>query len=114
MVPDGRHHRLALVLKIGGRKAGGAAEGFKQGLALFLGPVALRKALKHLDQPNGEEAFGAKPLLMAQQMQFHQQLIDHAAIERRDHEGEGAMEGALAVSDGEAGAHSVQAMVRRR
>jgi len=44
-------------------------------------------------------------------MQFHQQLIDHAAIERRDHEGEGAMEGALAVSDGEAGAHSVQAMV---
>ena len=65
VVPHGRHHGLALPLKIGGGIARGAAEGLKQGLALLHGPIALGEALKHLGHPNGEEAFGAKALLMA-------------------------------------------------
>ena len=33
----------------------------------------------------------------AQQVQLHQQFIDQAPVQRRDHVGEGAVEGALAV-----------------
>jgi hypothetical protein len=39
-------------------------------------------------------------------MEFHQQFIDHAPVEGRDHIGKGLVEGALAIGNGESHAHA--------
>jgi hypothetical protein len=48
-----------------------------------------------------------KALLATQQVELHQEFIHHAPVERRDHMGKSAMEGALAVGNGESSAHGI-------
>jgi hypothetical protein len=47
-----------------------------------------------------------KTPLVAQQMQFHQQLVHQAAVKGSDHMGKSAMKGAFAVGNGEGFAHA--------
>ena len=77
------------------------------------GPVSPGKAVEHLDHPHREQWVGLETLLAAEQVQLNQQLIHHAAIQGTDDVRERAMEGALAVSNGESGAHAGVSKVPR-
>ena len=68
--------------------------------------IALRKTVKNLHQPCGKEGIAAEASLATEQVEFDQQLIHHPPVEGRDHVGEGAVEGALAVGNGEGCAHA--------
>ena len=102
-VPWRPWRRPAAVAELGGVEAGGAAEGFEQFLALFWVPGGIpgrsRQTPAAARRRTGNRS--VKSLLPAEQMQLHQQFIHHAPVEGRDHMGEGAMEDALAVGDGE-------------
>ena len=87
-------------------KPRGAAEGREQGLALLIRLVALGKAVEHLGQPHRKQSVGLKALLMAEQVQFHQQFIHQPPVQRGDHVREGGVKGPLAVGNGEADAHA--------
>lgn len=89
-----------------GIEARGGAEGRKQGLTLLLRPVALGETIKDLGEPHCEQRVAAESALPAEQMQLDEKLIDHAPVQRTDHIGKGCVEGTLAVSNGEAGAHT--------
>ena len=73
--------------------------------ALLFGAVALGEAVEHLGEAHGEQAIGLEALLVAEQVQLHQQLIHQAPVDRRDHIGESAVEGTLAIRNSEAHAH---------
>ncbi len=93
-----------------GVEAGGGAEGLEQGVQVPLRAVAPGEAIEDLHQPDGEEWVALEAFLPAEQMELHQQLIDHPPVERTDDMGKGTMEGALAVGDGESSAHSVHTL----
>ena len=95
-------------------EAVGAAKGLEQGLPLRLGLVTVGEAVKHLGQTNGKEAIGLEPLLMAQQVQFHQEFVHQAAIERRDDVGERLVKGPLAIGNGQARTHAQTSIKFRR
>jgi hypothetical protein len=65
--------------------------------SVTLGAIAPSKAVEHLDQPCREQGVALETTLAAEEVQLHQQFIDHPPVERRDHMGEGAVEGAFAV-----------------
>jgi hypothetical protein len=78
----------------------------KQRLPLGFWAVATAEAVEHLHHPDGKQGVGVETPLVAQKMELHQQLIHQAAVQRRDHMGEGAMKGAFAVGNGEGFAHA--------
>ena len=84
----------------------GAAEGQEELFALVLRLVAAGEAVEHLGQTNGEQLIGMEALLVAQQVQLHQQLIHQAAVERRDDMGKGLVKRPLAIGNGEARTHA--------
>ena len=79
----------------------------EEGLSLLRWLVPPREAVEDLDQADGEEWITLEAFLPAEEMQFDKQLIDHSAIERADHVGEGSVEGTLAVGNGESCAHAI-------
>jgi hypothetical protein len=106
VVSHGLDGRFGLAAKVGGVVATSAAQGLKQGLPLGLGAIATAKGVVELYHPDGKQGVGLETTLVAQKMEFHQQLVDQAAVERSDHMGEGAMKGAFAVGNGEGFAHA--------
>jgi hypothetical protein len=84
----------------------GGAERLKEGIPLGFGPVAAGAAVKHLHQAQGKERIRLEPPLMAEKVEFNEQLIDQPPVEGADHMGEGSMEGSLAVGNSEKGAHA--------
>ena len=62
--------------------------------------ISTGECLKHLTQPHGEQGVDLELFLVTEQMELHQEFIRCSAVQRRDHVGEGAVEGALAVSNG--------------
>ena len=106
VVPHVRHGARSHLAQWSGVKAVGAAEGGEQGFALLVGPIALGEAVEYLGEPHGEQAIGLEALLVAQQVQLHQQFVHQAAVEGGDHMGKRRMKGPLAVGNGLAGAHA--------
>jgi len=106
VVAHGFDRLVGLAAQVARIEAVGAAEGLEQGFLLLVRAVPAREAVEHLGESHGEQAIGAEALLVAEQVQLHQQLIHQPAVERRNHMGKGLVEGALAVGDGETGAHA--------
>jgi hypothetical protein len=103
---NGGYGFIPLAPQGGGVMARAAAESSQKQLPVMVGPIAARKAVKYLDQATGKQGIALKTLLTAQKMQFHQQLVHHPPVEGGHQEGEGAMEGALAVGNREGVAHA--------
>ncbi len=76
-----------------------AAESGEHRLKLILRPIPLREGLVDLAEPYSEQCIDSEVRLMTQQMEFHQQLICRASIQRRDDVRESCVKGFLAVSD---------------
>ena len=106
VMPHAAARLLSLCAQGRAFEAVGGAQGVEQWFTLLLGAVALGEAVEHLGEPHGEQAVGLETLLVAEQMQLHQQFIHQAPVERRDHVGESGVKGPLAVGNGEAGAHA--------
>ena len=78
-----------------------AADGCEQGIEMGFRSVATGEGVEHLTQPHCEQSVDLELFLMTEQVQFHQKLICCTAIQRWNHVGESAVEGALAVSNGQ-------------
>ena len=102
----GCHGAVTLLAQLVGIEAGSGTKGLEQGEALGVRAIAPGKTVEHLDQAAGKQGITAKAGLTAEQVQLHKQLIHHAAIERRDHVGEGAVKLPLAVGNGEGCTHA--------
>ena len=76
-----------------------AAESGEHRLKLILRPIPLREGLVDLAEPYSEQCIDSEVRLMTQQMEFHQQLICRASIQRRDDVRESCVKSFLAVSD---------------
>ena len=70
------------------------------------GAVSLGKGIENLNQTNREQGVGLKATLVTEQMELHEQLINHAAMERRDDIGKGPMESTFAVGNSDRGAQA--------
>ncbi len=75
------------------------AESGKQRIELFLWPISLREGLEDLTQPHSEQRIDPEMGLMTQQVEFHEQFIGCASIQRRNDVRESGVKGFLAVSD---------------
>jgi hypothetical protein len=106
VMAHGLDGRFGLAPQVGGVVATGAAEGLKQRFALGLWAVPAAEAVEHLNHPDGEQGIGLETPLVAQQMEFHQQLVHQATVERSDHMWESAMKGAFAVGNSASFAHA--------
>ena len=78
-----------------------AADGCKQGIEMSFRSVPTGEGVEHLTQPHCEQSIDLELFLMTEQVQLHQKLIGCTAIQRWNHVGESAVEGALAVSNGQ-------------
>ena len=68
---------------------------------MLLRAIATGKGVEDLAQANGEECVGLELLLVAQQMQFHQQLVSRPPVERRNDIRESVVKSPLAVGNGQ-------------
>ena len=80
-------------------KSVAAAEGGEHRFQLLLRAIPLREGLVDLAEPYSEQCIDSEVRLMTQQMEFHQQLICRASIQRRDDVRESCVKSFLAVSD---------------
>jgi hypothetical protein len=86
----------------------------KEGLSLLDRPVTAGAGVKHLHQSQSKERIRLEAPLVAEQVQFHQQLIDQPPVQGADHMGKGSMEGSLAVGNSEGGAHACHGIKPQR
>ena len=80
-----------------GIKIVGTAKCCEKLAAALLGLQSLHEVVEHLGQAQRKECIGVKASLTREQVKFHQQLIDDAAVEAGNHPGVRAVEAALAV-----------------
>ena len=92
---------VSQLTKLGSIETVAAAQGTEEGLEVSLGLVAPCEGIEDLLQANGKEGIDLEVLLMAEEMEFNQQLIGGAPIERGDHIGERLVKRPLAVGDGQ-------------
>ena len=92
-----RFRFLAKILSI---EAIAAAERFEEGPGVVLRPVSLGECFENSVETYGEQDVRFELLLVAEQMELHQQLIAHPSIERGDDVRKLLMKCAFAVSDG--------------
>ena len=77
-----------------------AADRFEEAIGMALRPIPIREGCEDLVEANSEQRCGAELCLMAEQMEFHKQLIAHPSVERGDDMGERLMKRPFAVSNG--------------
>jgi hypothetical protein len=92
--------RLGLISKTLSVEAVAAAEGVEERNGVALWAISLGERLENSVQAHSEQSVGFELLLVAEQMELHQQLIAHPSVERGDDVRKLLMKCAFAVSDG--------------
>ena len=75
------------------------AQGIKQLGEVISRSISLGEGSEDLPESDSEESIRLELRLVAEQMQFHKQLIGSASIERWNHVGKGCVKRSLAVCD---------------
>ena len=77
-----------------------AADRFEEAIGMALRPIPSGEGCEDLVEANSEQRCAVELCLMAEQVEFHKQLIAHPPVERGDDMGERLMKRSLAVSNG--------------
>ena len=77
-----------------------AADRFEEAIGVALRPIPSGEGCEDLVEANSEQRCAVELCLMAEQVEFHKQLIAHPPVERGDDMGERLMKRSLAVSNG--------------